>query len=156
MFAFNAPDEDVASIRAWMEGFGAEVAAIDFETARQRFDSRVVTFSTYMNVVSGLDQYHHDQWRRVWPSSTGYAFDADGMQCMVSPDRLMAFFAATWRSTGYHPDGTTFDRPGRATFVLIRDQVDRPWRGIHAHYSLNRGVPPLSHGPLERRPLAVY
>lgn len=57
----------------------------------------------------------------------------------------MATVVAPWTSTGFHPDGTRFDRPGRATITLARQQDGR-WLGIHSHMSLQRGVPQDSHG----------
>ena len=62
---------------------------------------------------------------------------------MASPDQHMAVLVAPWTSTGYHPDGTTFDRPGRATMVFL--QGDEGWTCVHSHMSLNRGVPQTSH-----------
>ncbi|MCX7356442.1 MAG: ketosteroid isomerase [Alphaproteobacteria bacterium] len=146
MFEFDAPPTDHASLKAWMDAFGAEVDALKFTEARKRFDPRVVTFSTFMDGVSGIDQFENEQWRKVWPSASGFRWHTEKMRSAVSPDRLMAFVATTWGSTGYHEDGSTFDRPGRATLVLVRDKVDAPWRGLHAHVSLKRGVPQLSHG----------
>ena len=64
---------------------------------------------------------------------------------MASPDALMAVAIAPWSSTGFHQDGTPFDRPGRATIVLAR-QPDGRWLGVHSHMSLARGVPQDSHG----------
>jgi hypothetical protein len=51
---------------------------------------------------------------------------------------------APWTSTGFHVDGSRFDRPGRATIVFHRH--DGRWLGVHSHLSLNRGVPQSSHG----------
>jgi hypothetical protein len=59
----------------------------------------------------------------------------------------MGVAMATWASTGYHEDGSTFDRPGRCTIVLRRNSVDAPWYGVHGHFSLKRGVPQQSFGP---------
>jgi len=146
MFEFDSPPADHASLKAWMDAFGAEIDALEFSKARGRFDPRVVTFSTFMDVVSGIDQFENEQWRKVWPSASGFRWHTEKMRSAVSPDRLMAFVATTWGSTGYHEDGSTFDRPGRATLVLVRDKIDAPWRGLHVHVSLKRGVPQLSHG----------
>lgn len=146
MFQFDSPPADHASLKAWMDEFGAEIEALDFAKARRRFDPDVVTFSTFMDVVSGIDQFENEQWRKVWPSASGFRWHTEKMRSAVSPDRLMGFVATTWGSTGYYEDGTTFDRPGRATLALVRDSVGAPWRGLHVHVSLKRGVPQLSHG----------
>ncbi len=146
MVEFNTPAEDHAGLVAWMDGFGAEIEALDFAAARARFDPRVVTFSTYMDAVSGLDQFEAEQWRKVWPSASGFRWRTEGMTSLISPDRLMAGLALTFDSTGCHEDGTSFARPGRATFVLVRHSLDAPWRGLHGHVSLKRGVPQVSYG----------
>ena len=146
MVEFNEPAEDHAGLVAWMDGFGAEIEALGFAAARDRFDPRVVTFSTYMDAVSGLDQFEEEQWRKVWPSASGFRWRTEAMTSLLSPDRLMATLALTFESTGYHEDGTGFARPGRATFVLLRAALDAPWRGLHAHVSLQRGVPQVSYG----------
>jgi len=64
---------------------------------------------------------------------------------MASPDGAMAVAITPWTSTGFHGDGSTFDRPGRATIVLAK-QPDGRWLGVHSHMSLARGVPQDSHG----------
>ena len=64
---------------------------------------------------------------------------------MASPDGEMAVAITPWTSTGFHEDGTAFERPGRATIVLSK-QPDGRWLGVHSHMSLARGVPQDSHG----------
>lgn len=63
---------------------------------------------------------------------------------LVSDDQSMAVVIAPWTSTGFHQDGSRFDRPGRATIVFHRS--GEGWLGVHSHLSLNRGVPQASHG----------
>jgi len=55
----------------------------------------------------------------------------------------MATVIVPWTSTGYHPDGSAFARPGRATMVFSGDGNN--WLCVHSHMSLNRGVPQGSH-----------
>ena len=55
----------------------------------------------------------------------------------------MAVAVAPWTSTGYHEDGSRYDRPGRATMIFHREGVR--WICVHSHMSLNRGVPQASH-----------
>ena len=43
-------------------------------------------------------------------------------------------------------DGETFERTGRATVTLKRDNFNTNWKGIHTHFSLNRGIPQQSFG----------
>jgi ketosteroid isomerase-like protein len=51
---------------------------------------------------------------------------------------------AVFDSTGYQKDGTTYDRPGRATVVFERDADDAPFIARHTHMSLFRDVPTRS------------
>jgi ketosteroid isomerase-like protein len=51
---------------------------------------------------------------------------------------------AIFDSTGYRQDGTSYDRPGRATVVFVRDSVGGPWLAQHTHLSLFRDVPTSS------------
>jgi ketosteroid isomerase-like protein len=59
----------------------------------------------------------------------------------------MATVIAPWTSTGYHADGQSFPRPGRATMVFSKVLSDQAggWLCVHSHMSLNRGVPQASH-----------
>jgi hypothetical protein len=122
---------DEASVRAWLQTWGSCVAAVDFERARPLFDSSVTGFGTFAGAVVGLDRLEAEQWRQVWPTITGFAFDVDGAQVLVSGDRCQAVVVATWTSAR---DGV--DRPGRATVALHRDDVTSPWLGVHTHFSL--------------------
>jgi ketosteroid isomerase-like protein len=143
---FDARDDDRASLRDWVDEFSAHVAAQEFDAASHQFDAEVLSFSSFRDVVVGIDEFVEQQWRRVWPSMTGFRFETDSMHALVSPDRRLGVVAVTWTSTGYQEDGAPFDRPGRCTIVLARDGLDEPWRGIHGHFSLKHGVPQLSHG----------
>jgi ketosteroid isomerase-like protein len=87
----------------------------------------------------------------VWPRIEDFQFLVGLMKVVLSPDRLVATAAVPWDSTGFDEDGRTFPRPGRATIVLCRTDVAAPWRCIHTHFSLARGVPPHTFG---RRPTA--
>jgi ketosteroid isomerase-like protein len=86
-----------------------------------------------------------EQWRQVWPTMEDYRYDLDTLELSVSPDRLMATAAAIFRSTGFHKDGTKFDRPGRVTAALFREAIGAPWYAAHTHVSLKPGTPSPSH-----------
>jgi hypothetical protein len=64
---------------------------------------------------------------------------------LASPDGKMAVAIAPFTSTGYAPDGTAFDRPGRTTLILVPGEGAEPWIAVHSHMSLARGVPADSH-----------
>ena len=61
-------------------------------------------------------------------------------------EKLFANSIIIWDSTGYKNDGNSFERTGRATVTLKRDSLNSNWKGIHTHFSLNRGVPQQSFG----------
>jgi hypothetical protein len=134
-----------AELISWVETFGEHVRQREFDDAADQFDAGVVSFSSLRDVVVGLPELVEDQWKQVWPSIEGFRFDTDRLEAFVSPDGELAAVAVTWTSTGFARDGGLFDRPGRATLVLGR-AAPAVWRGLHAHFSLNRGVPQMSYG----------
>ena len=75
-----------------------------------------------------------------------FKFLTDTLFIQLSPDRLFASSILTWNSVGYNQDSSPFDRTGRATVILKRDDLNDQWKGIHTHFSLNRGVPQQSFG----------
>jgi ketosteroid isomerase-like protein len=137
---------DQASVRAWVDGWSAEVAAVDLQGGRRRFDGGLVAFGTHAFTVAGVDEVCAQQWAQVWPTIEDFRFLTEDLIVQCSPDRLQAVAIVTWASTGIAADGSRFDRPGRATVVLVRDSVDEPWRGTHTHFSLAKGVPDRSYG----------
>ena len=141
------PAEADADTRAfflnWLETFAGYVREVDYASARPLFHPDVLAFGTHRNVIPGLQAWIDTQWDNVWPKTSDFRFDLAGSHCLVSGDASMAVVIAPWTSTGYHPDGTTFDRPGRATMVF--QKTDDTWLCTHSHMSLNRGVPQASH-----------
>ncbi len=95
--------------------------------------------------MRGLFAWTDSQWDNVWPRTEDFAFDLANTAVLASPDAAMAVAITPWTSTGFHADGTRFERPGRATITLTR-QPDGRWIGVHSHMSLARGVPQQSHG----------
>ena len=117
-----------------------------YSSALQLFENDVVSFGTWMDVVEGLDQLKINQWENIWPTISGFKFLTETLFIQLSPDKLFANSILTWTSLGYHKDGITFDRSGRATVTLKRSSLNSEWKGIHTHFSLNRGVPQQSFG----------
>jgi len=140
-----ADAKTTAAIRDWLARFAECVRAVDYAAARPFWHPEIVVFGTYQELVRGLSRWTDTQWDNVWPRTEGFAFDLDNSAILVSADGSMATVIAPWTSTGFHPDGTRFDRPGRATITLAR-QDDGRWLGVHSHMSLQRGVPQDSHG----------
>lgn len=138
---------DLESLTDWVEQFSDCVQNVDFDRAAQMMDRDVTSFSTLQNVVTGVEHFVEGQWKKVWPTISDFRIVTEELRAVVSPDRRLAAVAAPWSSTGYLADGTPFDRPGRATFVLARTDESKAWKAVHGHFSLNRGVPQVSHGP---------
>jgi ketosteroid isomerase-like protein len=138
---------DVASdLRAWLEEWAGYVRARDFERARNLFHADVIGFGTYMRLVKGLDRLEQDQWRNIWGTIEDFRFVVDDLEVSASTDGLQAWAVVPWSSTGFHEDGSSFDRPGRATVIFVRDHTGEPWRAIHTHISLAPGTPQRSFG----------
>ena len=134
-----------AAIRDWLSRFAERVREVDYAGARPFWHDDIVIFGTYQELVRSREAWTASQWDNVWPRTADFAFDLGNSLVLASPDGAMAVAVAPWTSTGFHPDGTPFPRPGRATIVLAR-QADGRWVGVHSHMSLGKGVPQDSHG----------
>ena len=141
------PEADTAlrdHFHAWLARFAGYVREVDYAAARPLVHPDVLAFGTHRDVISGLETWVRQQWDNVWPRTSDFRFDLHQTHVLASPDGRMAVLVTPWTSTGYGPDGTAFDRPGRATLVFSRGP-DEPWLCVHSHMSLNRGVPQDSH-----------
>jgi ketosteroid isomerase-like protein len=127
----------------WLETFSSYVRDVDYASARPLFHPDVLAFGTHNDVIPGLDRWVATQWDNVWPRTSDFRFVLDQASVLASADGMMATVIAPWTSTGYHPDGTPFPRPGRATMVFSMGIGG--WLCVHSHMSLNRGVPQTSH-----------
>jgi ketosteroid isomerase-like protein len=142
------PEADAAttaSVKDWLARFATCVREVDYASAYPFWHEAIVIFGTYQELVKSRQAWTDMQWDNVWPRTADFAFDIDRTLVLASPDGAIAVAVAPWTSTGFHPDGTPFPRPGRATIVLAR-QADGRWLGVHSHMSLQRGVPQDSHG----------
>ena len=126
----------------WLERFSGYVREVDYAAARPLFHPDVLAFGTHRDVIPGLAAWQATQWDNVWPKTSDFRFDIAAARVLVSADNTMATVVVPWTSTGYHQDGTTFDRPGRATMVFGKQ--NGTWLCTHSHMSLNRGVPQQS------------
>jgi len=138
-----ADAETRAFFLRWLETFSAHVREVDYASARPLFHPEMLAFGTHQDVLPNREAWIGTQWDNVWPRTTGFRFNLDAAQVLASQDGSMAVMIAPWTSTGYHPDGKPFGRPGRATMVF--HHVGEGWLGVHSHLSLNRGVPQTSH-----------
>jgi ketosteroid isomerase-like protein len=139
-------DEDRRSIADWFVRWAELVANVDFKRVREIFVEDAVAFGSRVEMVTTRDALEAEQWRPVWPTMTDYRYDLSTLEVILSPDRLMAVGAAVFHSTGFHKDGSRFDRPGRVTASLMRTAVGAPWYATHTHVSLKPGTPAPSYG----------
>ena len=137
-----------ALIKAWFDLWNKFVVDVDFESARLMFEEDVISFGTWMDTVEGREDLVEKQWKTIWPKIKDFEFLTDTLQVRFSPDRLFAIAILIWKSTGFHKNGDTYYRPGRATVSLRRDNIQSPWKGTHTHLSLCRNVPQKSYGAL--------
>lgn len=142
----QANPEDVEAIRGWFRELAEHVNALDFAGAYHLTRDDFLAFGTVANFVVGRDEAEKNQWRKVWTTVDNFRFRLDDVRAFVSPDRLFAVGLAVFDSTGYHADGTSYDRPGRATISFDRKKIGDPWVANHSHMSLFRDVPQVSHG----------
>ena len=146
MYKFDTNNTDHISIALWFQVWEKQVQNKDFEAAKKLFENDVVSFGTWMNVVEGIDKLYSYQWKNIWPTINNFKFVSNRLFIQISPDRLLANSILFWNSTGYKKNGNSFKRNGRATVVLKRSNLDNSWKGIHTHFSLNRGIPQESFG----------
>ena len=142
----SLPEADATVVQeftAWLEAFSGYVRDVDYASAKPLFHPDVLAFGTHNDVIAGLAAWNATQWAKVWPKTADFRFTLPHTRILVSADGSMATVVAPWTSTGYHPDGTPFDRPGRATMVFHKGADG--WLCTHSHMSLNRGVPQESH-----------
>lgn len=130
------------AIREWFQTLERCVRLVDYETARKIFADNVLSFGTRADVVSGLDTLVANQWSGIWPHIRDFTIELDQLHWGASGD--LAWGMAPWNSTGFHPDGTAFPRPGRATVIFERR--DDKWLAVHTHFSLFPGTPQTTHG----------
>ena len=135
--------DDIVGVKAWFETLAAHVREVDFVGARPIFAPDMIAFGTFTDFMTGRDVAEQQQWRNVWPHIDGFRWRPD-IKAIVSPDRLQAVGMGVFDSTGYQQDGTSYNRPGRATVVFVRASTDTAWLAQHTHLSLFRDVPTRS------------
>lgn len=142
----EAPPPIRAAILDWLDRFSACVREVDYAAAYPFWHPRILAFGTVQAVVEGLEPFRDRQWDSVWPRTTDFRFRLDDARVLASRDGSLAVALAPFDSTGYHPDGSPFDRPGRTTLALVPNPAGpEAWVAVHSHMSLARGVPADSH-----------
>ena len=145
MIAPPDPD-DLDRVKAWFRRLSEHVQAVDFAGAQPLFADDMIAFGTFENFITGREAVERAQWRNVWPVTSGFRYRMDDIRALVSPDRLFAIGMGVFGSTGYHEDGTPYERPGRTTVALSRRRIGEDWVADHTHMSLFRDVPSRSFG----------
>ena len=137
---------DLAGVRHWFQNLTTQVNSFDYAGARTQVSPDFIAFGTFADLVVGMDEAEHEQWRNVWPTIKDFRIRLDEIHAFVSPDRLLAVAITFFDSTGFQADGTPFPRTGRVTVSFTRTDVGGPWLANHSHMSLAKGTPSLSHG----------
>ncbi|MEX2127415.1 MAG: DUF4440 domain-containing protein [Xanthobacteraceae bacterium] len=137
---------DRRSVEEWFMRWAELVAKVDIKRVREIFVEDAIAFGSKVEMVTTREALEAEQWRLVWPTMADYRYDLSTLKVVMSPDRLMAVGAAVFRSTGFHKDGSRFDRPGRVTASLMRTGLGTPWLATHTHVSLKPGTPAPSYG----------
>lgn len=135
--------EDLARVRRWFERLAEHVRAVDYAGARPIFAPDMIAFGTFTDFMTGREKAEAVQWRNVWPHIDEFRWRPD-IRAIISQDGLTAVGMAIFDSIGYREDGTTYERPGRATVALERARADQEWIAVHTHMSLFRDVPTRS------------
>lgn len=138
-------EADPAAVRAWFEMLAEHVRSVDYSAARSLFAPDLIAFGTFTDFVEGRAEVEQAQWRNVWGRTDDFRWRPD-IRVIISPDRLQAVGMGVFDSTGYAAGGTAYDRPGRATVVLVRRNPEDVFVAQHTHMSLFRDVPTQSHG----------
>ncbi|MFQ6027918.1 MAG: YybH family protein [Dehalococcoidia bacterium] len=131
-----------AAITEWYAKLSQYCASVDYDSTQAIFADDVLSFGTRADIVSGLGPLQKNQWEGIWPNIQNFQINMDSIH--YGGDAENAWGIATWTSTGFHEDGTSFHRPGRATVILERR--DGKWLSVHTHFSLNPGTPPRTYG----------
>ena len=130
------------AVHEWFGMLSRYCDAGDYESTRAIFADDVASFGTKADIVTGLDRLQTNQWEGIWPNIQDFKIDLDNI--VSGGSESFAWGIATWTSTGFDEDGSSYHRPGRATVVLERR--GETWLAVHTHFSLNPGTPPRTFG----------
>jgi ketosteroid isomerase-like protein len=116
----------------WFRHLERCVRTVDYDGARPIFAEEAVGFGTYGAMLDGLDALVPGQWQQIWPNIKGFTFDLESLR--FGGEGACVWGICRWDSVGQNADGSTFDRPGRATVILERR--DGVLKALHTHFSL--------------------
>ena len=121
----------------WLLRWQDQINARDYVGARAMFAEDVAAFGTFADRLQGLDALVEQQWREIWPVTSGFRFDLASLSTSAQAEGELAFAAVLWSSTGLLEGALTYPRRGRATIVLER-AADGVLRAVHTHLSMSR------------------
>ena len=124
--------DEIAPLRAWLTAFAERVRAVDFAGGKAMCAPDMLAFGTFARMVENIDDVMAAQWYKIWPTIKNFTIRVDEARGGISGDT--AWVAAPWDSLGTNADGSTYDRPGRLTMVLVKR--DGRWLARHTHLSL--------------------
>jgi ketosteroid isomerase-like protein len=122
----------------WLKRFEKCVRDRDFSGARRLFSAKVIGFGSIAPHTHDLDHLEAEQWRQVWPNIENFTFELEELSVFGSEEKGLMALVLPWSSVGIAPDGSRFDRPGRATLLIERGS-DGSWYCVHSHYSVLPG-----------------
>jgi ketosteroid isomerase-like protein len=136
--------EDVLALTAkalkWLQDWESLINATDFARARSLFSENVVSFGTLAEMLVGLDDLEERQWRKIWPTISGFTFHEPRILFCETETQIVALLVL-WHSEGKARNGGWYHRKGRATLILKSEED--ALRCIHSHLSMEPGIPPL-------------
>jgi len=126
----------MTDVETWLADWAEAIRARDFDRAHTMFAEGVVAFGSLTAAMEGREALAREQWRPIWNSTRGFAFDPPAM---VLDDGHYVAVACTWSSEGQKREGGWYARSGRATLVLHR--LDGRLECVHSHFSMAPGIP---------------
>lgn len=124
----------------WLRKWESLINAQDFAQARSLFSKDVISFGTFAEILTGLDDLEARQWRKIWPTIAGFTFD-DPHILVSEESPQTATVISLWHSQGKAGKNGFYQRRGRATLILRNEKGGL--RCIHSHLSMEPGIPPL-------------
>jgi ketosteroid isomerase-like protein len=131
----------------WLKEFEECVRTIDYDKGKEMFYPDAYCYGTLVESVNSLEGLFKQQWSQIWVNIKGFSFDLDHLQYKTDDQGKMACLMLPWTSQGFHKDGTSFQRPGRATILLLSDSQVGHWRAHHTHFSLKPGTYAMTYTP---------
>lgn len=128
---------------AWFDDFASCVRGRDLASGRRLFAPDCSSFGARAEHLTDLDDLVARQWHPTWTTTRGFAAIPGTLAVQASTDSSVVVLTARWTSQGVHPDGSTFDRRGRCTIVLRKEDGSRHGLvAVHTHFSLSPETKP--------------